>query len=153
MHHFPNLRGLLAAALESVYTELLAAIPSAPATLVELVDSTWTCTSDPKFKAVIEAWLATANDAELRRELSPVVSRLSKLVSPAESIPILVADADARAFYLTAREAMLGLALGRAMSTTRQALPHEDAVLARLRDEAARLDARAARATKTARRR
>jgi len=141
MHHFPNLRGLLAAALETVHTELLATITREPRTLVELVDLTWRCTSEPHFKAVIEAWMATANDAELGAEIGPVVARFSKLVSPDESLVSVLTDPDATAFYLTAREAMLGLALGRAMSSS-HALAHEATVIDRLRDEAARLDAR-----------
>ncbi len=141
MHHFPNLRGLLSAALETVYDEMLATIPGEPPTLLALVDSTWACVSAPRFKAVIEAWLATANDAELRNELGPVVTRFAKLVSPAESLPALLVDDDARIFYLTAREAMLGLALGRATAANRP-LPHEATVVARLRSTAALFDAR-----------
>jgi len=147
MHHFPNLQGLLAAALETVYHELLATIPGEPHTMVELVDVTWTCTSDPRFKAVIEAWLATANDPSLRRELGPVVARFSKLVSPDESLSFLTRNAEAKTFYLTAREAMLGLALGRAMATN-GALPHEALVVDRLRMEAAAFDARATSVSK-----
>jgi AcrR family transcriptional regulator len=144
MHHFPNLQGLLAAALDTVYRELLETIPGEPQTMVALVDVTWTCTSNPLFKAVIEAWLAVANDPALRAELGPVVARFSKLVNPDESMPFLATDPDAKAFYLTAREAMLGLALGRAMSTG-GALPHEAAVVDRLRADAAALDATPAR--------
>lgn len=54
----------------------------------------------------------------------------------------ILRDADAKAFYLTAREAMLGLALGRATGGGK-ALGHERIVLARLRREAVEYDTQA----------
>jgi AcrR family transcriptional regulator len=141
VHHFPNLSGLLASALASVYDDLIGAIDSEPHTVADAVDATWACVGDPRFKAVIEAWLAAANDAELRREIGPVITRFSKLVDPRGALHDVVADPDARLFYLTARETMLGLALGRAVAPG-HALPHERAVMDRLRAEAATLDRR-----------
>jgi hypothetical protein len=83
-----------------------------PTDLTQLVEATRHRVANPRFKAVLEAWLAMANDPDLRREIGPV-------------------DRD-RDRYLMARETMLGLALGRATNRGR-ALPHEDAVLAQLR--------------------
>jgi AcrR family transcriptional regulator len=138
VHHFPSLSGLLAAALESVCDELVGAVPE-PVTLVDAVDVTWACVRAPHFKAVIEAWMAAANDPELRREIGPVVARFSKLVHPDGALHDVLADDDGARFYLLARETMLGLALGRAISSGR-ALPHEAGVIEQLRTEAAAID-------------
>lgn len=139
VHHFPSLSGLLAAALESVCDDLLAGAATEPRTLVEAVDLTWACFSDRRFKAVIEAWLAAANEPDLQREIGPVIVNIAKLVSPDGALRAVMTDDEATRFYLTARETMLGLALGRAISSNR-ALPHEPDVLARLRAEAAGID-------------
>jgi AcrR family transcriptional regulator len=148
LHHFPNLLSLIAAALESVHADFVTSIPRAPRNLVELVDTTWTRMCRPEFKAVVEAWLATANDPEVRHEIGPVVGRFSSLVGP-DAISAVVADAavvgdEANTFSLTARSAMLGLALERALSGNRPPA-HETAVVERLRSEAAALDERATR--------
>jgi hypothetical protein len=110
--------------------------------MTALIDSVWDATGDRRFKAVIEAWSAAGNDPELAAELGPAIGRFAKLAAPANvgrAGPLR--DQDAKAFYLVAREAMLGLALGRAMSGGR-ALGHERIVLARLRAEAAEIDDR-----------
>jgi AcrR family transcriptional regulator len=139
VHHYPHLSALLADALATVYARMaerpLAGIDSLPA----LVDDAWARIGTREFKAVIEAWLAAANDVELRRELGPVIERFFKLVQP-EELPIrdLLARPEAAAFFLTAREAMLGLALGRAISSG-QPLPHEGIVLDDLRARATAL--------------
>ena len=97
---------------------------------------------DRRFKAVLEAWSAAGNDPELAREIAPAIARFAKLVSvdggPATSGR--TRDPDVVSFVLLAREAMLGLALGRATNGGK-ALGHERLVLDRLRSEAARLDA------------
>ncbi len=89
---------------------------------------------------MIEAWLAAANDAELGRAIGPVVERFAKLVHPDRRSDLL-ADAPAQAFFLMAREAMLGLALGRATSGG-HALPHEPLVVEQLTRLAHEHDAR-----------
>lgn len=138
VHHFPNLSGLLATALQSVCADLVGTVRE-PRTLAEAIDVTWACVREPRFKAVIEAWLAAANDPDLAREIGPVVASFSKLVSPDGALHDVFADAGAEHFYLAARETMLGLALGRAISSGR-ALPHEAAVIDQLRAQAAELD-------------
>ncbi len=142
LHHFPNLSALLAHALESLYDDF-AAKAHLPATSVRgIVDDIWRAAGDPRFKAVLEAWSAAANDPELAEEIAPAVGRFAALVSPSGRAPgSPVADDDARAFVLTAREALLGLALGRAYGGGR-ALDHEHVVLDRLRAEADRIDGR-----------
>ena len=77
-----------------------------------LVEFTWTAVGDPRFKAVLEAWLAMANDPTLRAEIGPVVAEFAALVNLVETTSILD-DAERRDFYVTAHETMLGLALGR----------------------------------------
>ena len=142
MHHYPNLSALLAEALGSLYSEL--SVPGPPVeNLVALVDDLWARVSMPEFKAVIEAWLAAANDAELRAELEPVIANFAKLIRPAElSIRDLLADPDAAAFYQLARESMLGLALGRATSWSGRPLAHEVVVLDQLRARATEIESR-----------
>ncbi|WP_208294131.1 TetR/AcrR family transcriptional regulator [Ilumatobacter fluminis] len=140
VHHFGDLPTLLADALEAHYARLSAEIAdeAAPTSLADLVETTWTVIERGRFKIVIEAWLAAANDPELGRAIGPVVTRFAKLVDPAERRDLAPDDAT-RALYLTAREAMLGLALGRA--TAQGPLPHERIVvdqlieLARIHDE------------------
>jgi AcrR family transcriptional regulator len=138
-HHYPNLPNLLADALRRLYADMVRK-PSKPTTdLVGLVDATWAAIGSRRFKAVIEAWLAMANDPTLREEIGPVVAEFSTLVRPDSVAPSILTDDDHRSFYLSARETMLGLALGRATHGGK-ALGHERQVLARLRVEAMALD-------------
>jgi AcrR family transcriptional regulator len=144
VHHYPSLSALLAHALESLYDDLTRSARPPTTTMVAAVDTVWRAVGDPRFKAVLEAWSAAGNDPELAAELAPAISRFAKLVAPSDARRAgPVRDADSRSFYLTAREAMLGLALGRANNGGRP-LGHERAVLARLRAEAATIDARPA---------
>jgi AcrR family transcriptional regulator len=144
-HHFESLPALVAAALQSVYDEIATGPPPRSATLEQLVDAAWQAVSTPRFKAMLEAWLAMANDPSLAAPLGPVVARFAGLVSPTNLQASVLDDPEARTHYLLAREAMLGLALGRATNGGR-ALGHEAAVLARLRTDAATLDAATAAA-------
>jgi hypothetical protein len=141
VHHYPSLSALLAHALEWLYDDLIATAPKPPTSVVGLVDAVWAATGDPRFKAVLEAWSAAGNDPELAAELAPAIARFAKLVSPTGALAPVLRDPDAQAFFLTAREAMLGLALGRSTNGGRP-LGHEAIVLARLRVEAAVFDAR-----------
>ena len=131
-HHYPSLPTLLAAALRRLYDEMRRAHDPHPADLTELVDAMWQHVGNPRFKAVLEAWLAMANDPELRTEIGPVVAEFSNLVRPENVATSILAGDEARARYLMARETMLGLALGRATARGR-ALDHEELVLAQLR--------------------
>lgn len=135
LHHFPDLPGLLARALESLYDEFAARAEPA-ATLAGEVDRMWGAVAHRRFKAVLEAWLAAANDADLAVAIGPVVARFAKLVAPPE---VTDRGPEAEAFLLLAREAVLGLGLGRATNGGR-ALRHEAAVLDQLRDRARELD-------------
>ncbi len=139
-HHFDGLPALFAEALARVHDELRRAAGTGPVTSIEdVVDRTWACIGRRRFKAVVEAWLAMANEPELRTEIGPVVASFASLVDPATIAEAVVTTDERRTFVLLAREAMIGLALGRAANGGR-ALPHEAAVLDRLRGDARRLD-------------
>jgi len=134
-HHYDSVPSLLADALQRLYTQTVSKPRRAPTDLTELIDNTWAAIGNRRFKAVIEAWLAMANDPSLRAEIGPVVADFARLVNP-DGMTSLLTDNKRRDFYLTAREAMLGLALGRATNNGKP-LGHERRVLARLRADAA----------------
>lgn len=138
-HHYNSLPELLADALRRLYAEMA---PSEErgviAGVADLVDVTWKAIGDPRFKAVLEAWLAMANDPSLRVEIGPVVAEFAGLVNP-DQITKIFTDGQRRDFFVTARESMLGLALGRATNRGKP-LGHERRVLARIRAEAATFD-------------
>lgn len=139
-HHYESLPGLMADALRRLYAEMVRGDRPRITDMVGLVDATWVAIGNPRFKAVLEAWLAMSNDPTLRIEVGPVVAELATLVSPASAAPSLLVSDEHRDLYGMAREAMLGLALGRATNGG-EPLGHEARVIARLRAEAAALDA------------
>jgi AcrR family transcriptional regulator len=136
-HHYDSLPELLADALRRLYDEMAHTEQREVTDVAGLVDVTWKSVGNPRFKAVIEAWLAMANDPALRVELGPVVTEFARLVNP-DNITGLLTDAEKRDFFVTARESMLGLALGRATNSGRP-LNHERRVIARIRKEAVAL--------------
>lgn len=140
-HHYSRLPTLLADALRRLYADMRSKDRPAPTDLAGLIDGTWSAIGNPRFKAVLEAWLAMANDPGLRTEIGPVVAEFASLVKP-DAMSSILSDAERRDFYTTAREAMLGLALGRATNGGKP-LGHESRVLTRLRSDAAALDATA----------
>jgi len=138
-HHYESLPDLLADALRRLYGEIVRVRHREVTNVETLVDVTWKAIGNPKFKAVIEAWLAMANDPSLRAEIGSVVSEFAALVNP-EGMTMILTNAAKRDFFLTARESMLGLALGRATNGGKP-LRHERSVLARLRADAVAVDA------------
>lgn len=139
-HHYDSLPELLADALRRIYASFSTSKQPKPTPhdLASLIDATWTIVGQPRFKAVLEAWLAMANEPTLRAEIGPVVVEFSKLVNPAGKTTPILADDTHRNYYLMARETLLGLALGRATNSGRP-LRHEKAVLETLRTGAAAL--------------
>jgi len=131
VHHFGDLPTLLADALDAHYATLSTTVGDRTTiTSTEaLVEHTWRVVDAGRFKIVIEAWLAASNDDELGAAIGPVVTRFAKLVDPSEW-PDALRTAESRAFYLTAREAIFGLALGRA--TAGAPLRHEQLVVDQL---------------------
>jgi AcrR family transcriptional regulator len=141
MHHYPSLSALLAHALESICDSFLATEHPEPSSLVDVLDRLWAAMSDRRFKAVLEAWSAAGNDPELASEITPAVARFAKVMSVDNPRRSRRPDPDVKAFVLVAREAMIGLALGRA-NNGGEPLGHERIVLDRLGTDAASLDAR-----------
>jgi AcrR family transcriptional regulator len=137
-HHYDSLPELLADALRRLYADIVRSKQREVTDVSGLVDGTWKAIGNPRFKAVLEAWLAMANDPRLRVEIGPVVAEFAALVNP-DHITKILSDADRRDFFVAARESMLGLALGRATNGGK-ALGHERRVLARIRAEATTLD-------------
>lgn len=137
-HHYEHLPSLFADALGRLYVDL-AHGSEPPSTMVGLLDAAWRAIGARRFKAVIEVYLAMGDDDTLRAEVGPVMTSFAVLVQPGSLAPELMRVQDHRDLYLTAREAMFGLALGRAMNGGRP-LGHEERVLARLRTEAAAID-------------
>jgi AcrR family transcriptional regulator len=137
-HHYDSLPELLADALRLLYAEMAHTGHGEVSDVTGLVDVTWKAVGNPRFKAVIEAWLAMANDPALRAEIGPVVTEFAGLVNP-DNITALLTNAEKRDFFVTARESMLGLALGRATNAGKP-LNHERRVITRIRAEAASLE-------------
>ena len=137
-HHYDTLPALLADALRRLYAEMVRRDRPPPVDVAGLVDGTWRAIGNPRFKAVLEAWLAMANDPSLRAEIGPLVAEFVVLVN-ADGITSILGDAERRDFFISARETMLGLALGRATNGGKP-LGHERRVLARIRVEAAAFD-------------
>jgi AcrR family transcriptional regulator len=72
LHHYGTRERLLGATLEAVYAKLrarvvdtLAALPQGEPRTAALVDAMWSAFGAPEFKAVLELWLAAANQPEL----------------------------------------------------------------------------------------
>ena len=140
MHHYPSLSALLAHALETVGDDFLTLAEPELTGVVDGLDRMWTALSDRRFKAVLEAWSAAANDPELAHEITPAIARFASVMSIDSLRRGRVADPEVDAFVLTAREAMIGLALGRA-NNAGAPLGHERIVLDRLIAEATAIDA------------
>ncbi len=141
VHHYRSLSALLAHALETIYADFAAMRDDAPTDIVDGLDRMWAAMSDRRFKAVLEAWSAAGNDAELAVEIAPAIERFATLMSIGDPThPEAASSSEVASFVLMAREAMLGLALGR---STNGGVPlrHESTVLDRLRTDAAQLDA------------
>ena len=140
-HHYDSLPELLADSLRRLYASFVDVERPLVTDLAGLIDGTWTIVGQSRFKAVLEAWLAMANDPTLRAEIGPVVMEFASLVHPEGKDSPILGDAASRSYYLMARETLLGLALGRATNGGK-ALGHEEAVLETLRTGAAALASR-----------
>ncbi len=130
VHHFGDLPNLLAESLDAHYARLAdqARVDEPPNTMAGLTELMWSTIDHGRFKIVIEAWLAAANDPQLGSALGPVIARFAKLVDV--DATGLAGDESAEALFFTIRETMLGLALGRA--TAGGPLPHERIVVDQL---------------------
>ena len=141
-HHFADLSELFAATLDEVCRDIgERARDAAPKnnldnTLVAYIDFAWRLFEHPDFKIVIEIWLAARNDTALRKSLHPVIERIRRVMTP-EINPELASrvgrDAKDVAFYRLILEAMIGMALGRAVTPGSRPLGHEEDVVSLLK--------------------
>lgn len=135
-HHFADHGELLVAVLERIYDQLLERQGDEPVSMRTWLDVAHARTAQPELKAVIELWLASRNDPDLGDRLAAAIARLAAVFRP--SAAVAAAGPDVEPFLRTATEALLGLALGRAVAGG--PLGHEDAVLAHLRRQADAFD-------------
>ena len=138
-HHFSALPELVAEALDRLHSSMVTPGRPPATDLVGLLDRTWEAASKPRFKAVIEAWLAVADDPALGEALEPVIAEFAKAVRPELLAPEVIADEARRVCFLASREAMFGLALGRATNGGKP-LAHEASVIEGLRTWAQSLE-------------
>lgn len=89
LHHYGTRDRLLRAALEEVYARLrtrvvegLEGLPDGDARIDALVDLLWSVFSSPEFKAVVELWLAAANDPELGLEVGEAATLFDAEILP-----------------------------------------------------------------------
>jgi len=137
-HHFESLAELFSATLAHIYEGLLAGVVRAedsPLNGAELVDGLWRHFSRPEYKAVIELWLAARNEPELGAVLQPTILRIRDLANPQLNPRLLHGlgrSEDAVSAYRLILEAMIGMALGRAVTPGGAAMGHEPRVVALL---------------------
>ena len=140
-HHFPVFSDLLVETLNTLYAQLLEAQePNDSGVLEQIVLRAYARVTQPEFKAVIELWLASKNDADVGRKLAQAISQSSELFSPAMVLAATTEDAGAHgpqfdAIYRTAIEALIGIGLGRAVGPD-EPMAHEATVLDMLREMA-----------------
>jgi AcrR family transcriptional regulator len=141
-HHFSGLSGLFAATLEEVGNDIAkrcreAAEHSDPRNaLVAYIETAWAGFGQPDFKMVIEVWFAARNDSSLRKELAPVIERFRRAFTPQLNTELAAKvghSTEDIAFYRLILEAMIGMALGRAVTPASKPMGHEGDVIALLR--------------------
>ncbi len=134
-HHFEDLADLLGAALTALFTDMVESGLAADSQ-EDLVSRAWRNVSRRDFKAVIEIWLAARNDPTLAGRLGPVIEKFRDVFDPASN-PKLVGrigrSKEATAVYRLIVEAMIGMALGRAVTPDSGEMGHEELVLDLLR--------------------
>ncbi|HEX4301465.1 MAG TPA: TetR/AcrR family transcriptional regulator [Rhizomicrobium sp.] len=151
-HHFPaGLPALFAATLNTVCGEIGARAQAAARhadprhAMSAYIDTAWASFGHPDFKIVIEVWLAARNDPALRDALDPVIERFRRAATPELNAGLAAKVGRGTqdiAFYRLILEAMIGMALGRAVAADGKPMGHEKAVIVLLKEIA---QARAAR--------
>lgn len=141
-HHFAGLPELFAATLEEVCADIARRSRQAAArgdpgqAAAAYIETAWAGFGHPDFKIVIEVWLAARNDPALRQELDPVIERFRRAATPQlnDALAAKVGrSAEDVAFYRLALEAMIGMALGRAVAPGSKPMGHEEDVIALLK--------------------
>ncbi|UCE87503.1 MAG: TetR/AcrR family transcriptional regulator [Deltaproteobacteria bacterium] len=89
LHHYGTREALLAATLDHLYARLRASVierlrelPDESARVEALVDLMWSVFGARPFKAVIELWLAAANEPGLRRRIVESASSFDAIIEP-----------------------------------------------------------------------
>lgn len=131
-HHFPDFVDLLTASLGSLYEGLLETrIETDAGPLEQITLEGYSRVSQPQFKAVIELWLASRNDAEFGQRLSLAIQSSAQLFAPEMVLAQVNSKDRTKAFdaaYRTIFEALIGIGLGRAVGNG-QPMAHEPMVL------------------------
>ncbi len=125
LHHYGTRDALLGAALEHLYVRLrgpvekgLRALPAGSRRIEALVDLLWSVFGAREFKAVLELWVASANDPDLRRRVGPATDAFDASIQPAAAalLPDLArAEPEFPAFVSLLFQIMQGMALTRAV--------------------------------------
>lgn len=134
-HHFEDLADLLGAALTALFTDMVDSGLAAD-NQEDLVSRAWRNVSRRDFKAVIEIWLAARNDPTLAGRLGPVIEKFRDVFDPASNPELadrIGRSREATAIYRLIIEAMIGMALGRAVTPDSGEMGHEALVLDLLR--------------------
>lgn len=129
-HHFPEFGQLLAAALGTAYNQILELEP-ADSGFGSIERWTLHCVAgvrQPAFKAIVELWLASTNDPNLRGTLTDAIALGAPMFNPTSALGTHDIDDQATSVSQTIKEACLGLGLGRVVGGV--ALDHEESVVA-----------------------
>lgn len=131
-HHFPDFVELLVETLQTLYRQLLALQLQADVGPLELITlQGHHRVIQPEFKAVVELWLASRNDAQIGERLALAIEQSSMLFTPEMVLVGVHKTKRSEAFdatYRTIFEALIGIGLGRAVSHG-DPLAHESMVL------------------------
>ncbi len=142
-HHFPDFAELLTATLQSLYQQLLAMdVDINVGPLEHLTLQSHNRVTQPEFKAIIELWLASRNDATFGARLAEAIGQSAQLFSPEVVLAGVSKTKGTKAFdatYRTIQEALIGIGLGRAVGNG-DPLAHESMVLGVLVDMAKEYD-------------
>jgi len=142
-HHFSGLSELFAATLEEVCGDIgkrsreAAESSDSGHAMAAYVETAWAGFSHPDFKIVIEVWMAARNDPSLCKELDPVIERFRRAATPQLNAELAIKvgpDAKDIRFYRLALEAMIGMALGRAVAPGSKPMGHEGDVITLLKN-------------------
>lgn len=139
-YHFPDYGQLLAAALGTAYDRILEIEPPASdaGPLEQWLHRGIVSVRQPEFKAILELWLASRNDAELGQTLTEAIALGAPMFDPATAFGGVDVGDTSHAAFQTIKEACIGLGVGRATGSA--ALEHEQVVFGVLLDLARAAD-------------
>ncbi|MCR9277013.1 MAG: TetR/AcrR family transcriptional regulator [Pseudomonadaceae bacterium] len=144
-HHYADLAELFVDALRSAYDMLLSPAPSGdmPHNCEGYLRLGYARVTQPEFKAIVELWLASRNDAEIGSQLAHAIADGSALFDPVRIVgqPEGDVEPEVAAACRTIQEALIGLGLGRAVSGAGE-MAHERAVFGVLLELARGIDSR-----------